>query len=292
MPLTRLLQRSFTGLAERVGGMVELDPVAARLHALASPLFGPKANQTLKDTLYGTWLGHPLHPVLVDLPIGFWTSSCVLDLLGMDKGADATLKLGTVSALGAALSGVAQWYDLQEMDQPRRTGTAHGMLNAAATGSFALSWILRDGDRRRAGHAASTVGLSLATLGGLLGGDLAFRLGIGVSRGAFDEEPAEWTPVADISGLADGELVRLGDLEPPLMVLRRDENIYVTAATCTHVGAPLDEGDLDGTCVTCPWHGSVFDLRDGSVVHGPATVALNAPLVRIREGQVEVRDRA
>ena len=62
------------------------------------------------------------------------------------------------------------------------------------------------------------------------------------------------------------------------------------AATCTHVGGPLDEGERDGTCVQCPWHGSVFDLRDGRVIHGPATSPIRAYETRISEsGQVEVR---
>jgi hypothetical protein len=102
MVLTRLLQKTFAGFAERVGASSALDPVAARLHALAEPVFGSEGNQSLKDALYGTWLGHPLHPAMTDLPIGFWTSSFVLDLAGMERGADITLKLGTVSALGTA----------------------------------------------------------------------------------------------------------------------------------------------------------------------------------------------
>jgi nitrite reductase/ring-hydroxylating ferredoxin subunit/uncharacterized membrane protein len=289
MPLTRLLQKSFTGFAERVGAMPRLDPVAARLHAFTNPVFGAEGNQALKDALYGTWLGHPLHPVMTDLPIGFWTSSFVLDLTGMQRGADLTLKLGTVSALGAAATGYAQWHDLQEMEEPRRIGTLHAMLNIAATGSYALSWILRDTGHRRAGYIASTAGVSLASLGGLLGGDLAYRLGIGVNRGAFEELPAEWTAVAILADLPNGELVRLEDTSVPLIALRTDDGVLVTAALCTHVGAPLDEGDLDGTCVTCPWHGSVFELKDGAVIHGPATTPLESLESRVREGLVEVR---
>jgi nitrite reductase/ring-hydroxylating ferredoxin subunit/uncharacterized membrane protein len=292
MPITRLLQKSFTGFAERVGAMPGLDPVAARLHALANPVFGPDGNQSLKDALYGTWLGHPLHPVMTDLPIGFWTSSFVLDLAGMERGADITLKLGTVSALGTAITGYAQWHDLQEMDEPRRIGTLHAMLNVAAAGSYALSWILRDTGRRRAGYVASTAGMSLASVSGLLGGDLAYRLGIGVSRGAFEDLPAEWTAVAILADLPEGELVRLEETSDPLMALRTGADVRVTAANCTHVGGPLDEGELDGTCVTCPWHGSVFDLEDGTVLDGPATTPLATLETRIRDGLVEVRTGA
>lgn len=289
MSLPRMLQHSFTGFAERTGVMASLDPVANCLHSLVSPVLGPAANRSVKDMLYGTWLGHPLHPVVVDLPIGFWTSSFVLDLLGMERAADTTLRIGTISALGAAATGVAQWYDLQEMDEPRRIGTLHGLFNLAATVSFAGSWILRDTNQRAAGQLASVVGLSLATAGGLLGGDLAYRLGIGVSRDAFAEPATKWTQLAPLADLPDGKLVRLEQGGMPLVALRQGDDVLVTSATCTHVGGPLDEGELDGTCVTCPWHASVFDLRDGGVVHGPATTPLRTLQVRVREGQVEIR---
>jgi nitrite reductase/ring-hydroxylating ferredoxin subunit/uncharacterized membrane protein len=291
VPLTRVLQRSFTGFAEQIGSMAGLDPLAARLHGLLDPLFGSEGNPSLKDALYGTWLGHPLHPVVTDLPIGFWTSSFVLDLAGMERGADITLRLGTISALGAAITGYAQWYDLQELDEPRRIGTFHAAVNIAATGSYAVSWYLRGTDRRRAGYVASAVGMSLASVGGLLGGDLAYRLGIGVNREAFVEQPEEWTPLASFDDLPEGELVRLGDDARPLLALRTGGDVLVTGAACTHVGGPLDEGELEGTCVTCPWHGSVFDLRNGDVLHGPATTPLDVLQTRVRDGQVEVRAR-
>lgn len=289
MPLSRILQRSFTGLAEQTGTMTALDPIAARLHSAVMPLLGPDANQTVKDMLYGTWLGHPLHPVIVDLPIGFWTSSFLLDMLGLEQAADITLKLGTVSALGAAATGAAQWYDLQEMDEPRRIGAVHGLLNAAATAMFAGSWFLRGANRRSAGQMASVIGLSLATAGGLLGGDLAFRLGIGVNRDAFAEPITEWKPIVPLHDLSEGELVRIEQEGMPLVALRKGEEVLVASTNCTHVGGPLDEGTLDGTCVTCPWHGSVFDLRDGTVIHGPATTPLQTMQVRIIDGQVQIQ---
>jgi nitrite reductase/ring-hydroxylating ferredoxin subunit len=131
--------------------------------------------------------------------------------------------------------------------------------------------------------------MSLASVSAVLGGDLAYRLGIGVSRGAFEDLPAEWTSVAILADLPEGELVALEDTSDPLMALRTGDDVRVTAVHCTHLGAPLNEGELDGTCVTCPWHGSVFDLQDGSVLHGPATTPLEKLETRIRDGMVEVR---
>ncbi|MDQ3492323.1 MAG: Rieske (2Fe-2S) protein, partial [Chloroflexota bacterium] len=61
--------------------------------------------------------------------------------------------------------------------------------------------------------------------------------------------------------------------------------------TCTHVGGPLDEGEIGDCSVTCPWHGSVFDLRDASVIHGPATGAGAAYDVRVQSGTISIRSR-
>ena len=266
-----------------------LDDVAKKMHAAWDPLLGPDGPAGIKDALYGTWLGHPLHPVLTDLPIGFWTSSAALDAAGMQRGADITLKLGTLSALATAVTGYAQWHDLQNLETPRRLGTLHAMLNITATALHSTSWLLRNKGERGTGVALSTTGLAIASVSGLLGGDLSYKLGIGVSRVAFNEPPASWHTVTTLDELEDGVLTRIEAGGDPLVLLRNADTVYAASATCTHVGAPLDEGDLSGTCVTCPWHGSEFDLRDGHVVHGPATSPLHAYETRVTEGQVEVR---
>lgn len=292
MPAFRSFGPTIARFSDQVGAMAWLDKPAQKLHTVADPVFGADGVPAIKDALYGTWLGHPLHPLLTDLPIGFWTSSFVLDLMGMPKGADFTLKAGTLAALSASASGVAQWHDLQEMDTPRRIGTLHALLNVSATTSFALSWYLRSRDQRHAGIAASAAGMSLATVAGLLGGDLSFKLGIGVSRVAFEQPDSEWSAVIALTDLEDGHLVRVDHDSGPLVLLRDGDEILAASATCTHVGAPLDKGERDGTCVTCPWHGSVFDLRDGHVVHGPATSPIHAFDTRVTSDQVEVRLQA
>jgi nitrite reductase/ring-hydroxylating ferredoxin subunit/uncharacterized membrane protein len=293
MPLARPIRTSLVHLSDRlVSGLPWLDGVAGKMQAALSPVLGEDGPPTLKDALYGTWLGHPLHPMMTDLPIGFWTSSAVLDLAGKERASDLMLGIGTVSALGAAATGFAQWYDLQEMKAPRRLGALHAVLNVGATTCYAVSWLLRSRDRRGAGLAFSTAGLSLATAGGMLGGDLAYRLGIGVSRVAFEEPPGKWKVVAPESDLEDGVMRRVETDFGAILLLRDSGSILATSATCTHVGGPLDEGKLDGVCVTCPWHGSVFDLRDGLVRGGPATSPLHVFETRVREGQVEVRRRS
>ena len=292
MVIARRTRLDLTNVSDRlVGSLPGLDKAAAILHAVFDPVLGAKGNPLVKDALYGTWLGHPLHPVMTDIPIGFWTSTLVLDAAGMEKSADLMLKLGTVSALGTALSGMAQWHDLQEMKAPRRLGALHAILNVAATASYGVSWMLRGRKSRQAGIVFSTAGFTLATAAGMLGGDLAYRLGIGVSRDAFEEPRGKWTAVVALDELEAGSLRRVTPKRgEPLVLLRDGEAIYAAAATCTHVGGPLDEGTVEDACITCPWHGSLFDLRDGRVIHGPASSPIRAYETRVSEtGQVEVR---
>lgn len=265
-----------------------LDKPAAVLHKAYDPVLSESGIPMLKDALYGTWLGHALHPAVTDIPVGCWTSSLILDIAGMEKGADLTLKVGTIGALGAAVTGAAQWQDLQNLQEPRRLGALHAMMNIAATALYAISWVLRDRGARPAGIAVSLAGYGLASASAMIGGDLSYRLGIGVSRVAFDEPATEWRDAFALGDLEDGALTRIEVDGEAIMLLRDGEKILATSATCTHVGGPLDEGTRDGTCVTCPWHGSEFDLSDGRVIHGPATSPLHVYETRVENGTVQV----
>ena len=291
MAIANRTRLNIATLSERIAATRPwLDKPAAKMHAAWDPLLGPDGPDAIKDALYGTWLGHALHPALVTAPIGFWTSSALLEAAGMQRGADITLKAGTLSALVTAATGYAQWHDVQNIEAPRRIGALHAMLNVTATACYGASWILRNKGERGAGIALSSGGLALVWFSGLLGGDLAYKLGIGVSRVAFFRDPVtEWSAVIGVDDLKEGALQRVENGDDPLVMLKDGGTVYAASATCTHLGGPMDEGERDGTCATCPWHGSVFDLRDGRVIHGPATSPLHAYETRIANGQVEVR---
>lgn len=277
-------------ILSRVSGSLPwLDKPAETLHRLSEPLLGPDGPARVKDFLYGTWLDHPLHASITDVPVGAWTATAVLDLLGNEPAADATLKIGVAGAVASAVTGVPQWFDLQEMEEPRRLGVLHALLNTAALGLYLTSWAQRSNGSRGAGVATAMAGYGLAGASAWIGGHLSFKLGIGVSNNAFEDVPKEWTDVAAIDELPDGQLTRVDLENSPVVLLRDGEYVYAGSATCTHVGGPLDEGERDGTCVTCPWHGSVFDLRDGRVVHGPATTALQAYETQVENGTVQIR---
>jgi uncharacterized membrane protein len=152
-----------------------IDPFAARLTAVSRAL---QRSPRLDAAARGSWLGHPVHPALTDLPIGFWTSAMIVDLVGGPTGATAARRLiawGNVAAVPTAIAGLADERDRSHDD--RRVATAHAALNAAGLLAYVVSWLARRGSHRRVGIVASFVGASLLTAGGHLGGHLVFGSG-------------------------------------------------------------------------------------------------------------------
>jgi nitrite reductase/ring-hydroxylating ferredoxin subunit len=74
-----------------------------------------------------------------------------------------------------------------------------------------------------------------------------------------------------------------------VLLLRRGERIYAIAETCSHLGGPLAEGEIEDLSVICPWHGSRFALDSGQVLDGPATFPQPCFETRVQHGQIEVR---
>ena len=95
----------------------------------------------------------------------------------------------------------------------------------------------------------------------------------------------------DDGELADGQMRCVEADGTAVMVARAGGSLYALSNHCSHRGGPLHEGTLDDTSVTCPWHHSVFDLRDGALIHGPAAYPQPAWDARVREGRIEVRRR-
>ena len=274
-----------------------LEPIADRLQpAIVGALgadgsIGPK----VADLLHGTWLGHPLHVVLTDVPLGSWTAAAVLDVLEektgsstMGRGADAAIALGLAGAAGAAITGLADWSKIGG-GQPRRIGLAHGLLNATATVCYVTSLCLRRTHSRRAGRRFALLGLMVSSVAAYLGGHLVFKEKIGVDHTADHSPPEDFLPVLAEAELREEELRRVQADGMPVLLVRRGQRIYAIAETCAHLGGPLSEGKLEDTAVRCPWHGSRFSLEDGRVLEGPSVHAQPVLDVRVRDGQIEVR---
>ena len=278
-----------TKIDRLMAGMPWLDRTAAVLKTVGEPIAGAAAPRALKDALVGTWFGHPLHPAVVIAPIGFWTSSVVLDVAGEESAADLTLGLGLVTAGAAAVTGIAQWQDAATNLKPRRMGALHASLNTVATGIFVGSLVARRNGSRARGRTLSLLGYAVAGASAHLGGSLSYELGIGVDHAAFDSPPTDWTDVVALADLPDGKPVSVEADGVSILVFRRGETVTAIGDTCPHLGGPLHEGKVDGDCIRCPWHDSVFRLDDGSLVHGPATTPVDAYEVRVADGRVSVR---
>jgi uncharacterized membrane protein len=172
-------------LTERLEGASALDPVIRAVQPLADALVADPAR---RDLLRGTWLGHALHPPLTDVPIGFWTSALVLDLLGGAQARPAAQRLvglGILSALPTAVTGVAEWSATGTRDQ--RVGVVHAVANVAALTLFTASWRARRADRHAAGAALGLVASSALGLGGYLGGHLVSARKVSSRNPAFED---------------------------------------------------------------------------------------------------------
>jgi nitrite reductase/ring-hydroxylating ferredoxin subunit/uncharacterized membrane protein len=258
-----------------------------------------QAGHMVKDFLNGVWLGHPLHPVITDVPIGAWTISELLDLIsaargddaGLDAASDITLGAGIVAAVGAAVTGIVDWSDVG--GSHRRLGMAHALLNVAGLTLNVGSLALRMGNSRGRGAARvlSAAGYLTSALAAYVAGELVYNLGQAVNRDAWVEGPEKYTDVASVDDLKDGKMVKVEYEGRPIVLLKHEDGTHAFEGTCPHYGGPLWEGKLeeDGHVVVCPWHGSHFDVRDGSVVHGPATAPIPCYQVRQRKGRVEIR---
>ena len=155
---------------KRLEAATALDGMAERLQPLADALV---ADPDRAAALRGMWLGHAVHPLLTDLPLGAWVSATVLDLVGGRTSRPAAQRLigfGVLAAVPTAVTGVAEWASTQGGE--RRVGVAHAAANETALLLYVLSWRAR----RRGRHGRGVLlgfaaGLALG-VGGYLGGHL------------------------------------------------------------------------------------------------------------------------
>jgi nitrite reductase/ring-hydroxylating ferredoxin subunit/uncharacterized membrane protein len=266
------------------------DPLSKAVRGLFEAA-GP-AGQQIKNALHGVWLGHPLHPVFTDLPLGAWTTALALDAAadgepGMRRAATFAMGVGLVGALGAALTGLTDWSETD--GQSRRAGLLHGLLNLTATTLFAAAWAKRVNDSHDGGMACAWTGYAVAVGAAYLGGDLVYGQRVGVTH-AEPELPEQFTPVMDSSKLKDNSMACARVGKSDILLVRQNGRVWALAHSCSHRGGPLSEGTLKEGSVICPWHGSEFALEDGRVLNGPATSNQPCLMVRERDGRIEVRE--
>ena len=174
---------------ERLEHSTALDPVVRAVRPLADALV---ADRTRSDLLRGTWLGHALHPLMTDLPIGFWTSSIVLDLVGGPEARPAARRLiglGLLASGPTAVTGWAEWSATGQREQ--RVGVVHATSNVAAIVLFAASWGARRNQQHKRGRTLSLAASSVLGLGGYLGGHLVSARKVSSRHPAFKDGPIQ-----------------------------------------------------------------------------------------------------
>ena len=260
-------------------------------HRWLSALFRPM--RPVKDFLNGTWLGHPVHSALTDLPIGVVTVGIVLDLIGQPIGGDVALLVAVITIVAAAVAGLADYTDTD--GTARLRATVHATLMTTALVLFVVSLVLRAG-----GPADRTIPIVLVVVGYLvmslaaaIGGDLVYLIGTHVNRHAWRGVGAKWLPLelGELPDIPEGGPTKAKAGSNTLVLVRAGERIEALHETCAHAGGPLAEGRLIDGCIECPWHGSRFRLADGHVARGPAMY--DQPSYEVRRGDAgwEVRRR-
>lgn len=277
-------------LVDAVERLAVLDPVGKTAGKKVRDVLG---RGQVKDAISGTWFGHPVHPPLTDVVIGSFLGASLLDLLGAGgKGSERLLGVGLAAAVPTALAGANDWADSEIADDAiRRVGLVHANTNTWALVLFSASLAARRRGAGGRGTVLALAGNAVMAASGYLGGHLSYTRGVGPNQTAFDAGPEEWTAIGEAQSFPNGEPRAALAGDTPVLVLRHGDGIHAIHNRCSHRGCMLDEGEVDGHVVTCACHGSRFDVRDGSVIRGPATAGQPSFDTRESEGQVQIRLR-
>ncbi|PZF90663.1 Rieske 2Fe-2S domain-containing protein [Micromonospora deserti] len=268
-----------------------LDRVGDRLQRAVQATLRP---QRVRDLLHGVPLGHPLHPAMVQVPVGAWISAAILDLLpGQRRAATTLTAVGTASALPSAVAGLNDWAALSR-DQ-RRIGLVHAASNSVGLAFYAGSLAARFTGRHRLGRTLGWLGLGAASAGAYLGGHLAYKQGAQVNQSISElhRMSGGWHPLADMAALPQRQLVTREVDDVSVILYRHGDDVTVMLERCPHQSGPLGQGEVQEinghACVVCPWHGSAFRLNGGEVVHGPSGNDQQVLPTRVRAGVLETR---
>ncbi|HEY1114750.1 MAG TPA: DUF2231 domain-containing protein [Chitinophagaceae bacterium] len=252
--------------------------------------------------------GHPLHPILVALPIGFFISTLVFDLLGYWQDNPELWRTGfnlevagVVTALLAAVPGIVDYFAVVPPgSSAKKRASKHGLLNIVVVILFATVWFYRQGneDAYAIILSAECLGVLLLGISGWLGGTLVHRNQIGIDHRYA--EAGKWKEKHLGNAEGEVEVARVEELKINHMMLvhaggkrivigRTEEGYAAFDDYCTHKGGTLADGALICGTVQCPWHGSQFDVRTGVVKAGPARTPIQTYLLREADGVLYLR---
>jgi nitrite reductase/ring-hydroxylating ferredoxin subunit len=151
------------------------------------------------------------------------------------------------------------------------------------------SAILRLTGQRRSAIVLAATAYALVTYAAYIGGELAYSSAIGINHVALEGGSDDFVAVLDEKELRQRQPVRVDVQGIAAVVVKDGSTIYAIAATCSHLGGPLDEGRYEDGVIYCPWHNSGFRMCDGCVVNSPAVYGQPTFAVRTRNGKIELR---
>jgi nitrite reductase/ring-hydroxylating ferredoxin subunit len=270
------------------------DGTARLMDAIYGRLGRP--GKLLQDFLNGSWLGHSLHPVVVDVVVGGSTAALLLQLLSWFGVADLrvailwVLALTWLAGLSAIVSGLTDFKDTATGDERHVVGL-HGLINIVATIILIGAFLALLAEADALGGWLIVAGFAVLSVGAFIGGHVVFKYGYMVNHNAFERarKAREFTAVLPAAELAEATPTKVMLSTTALVVVRRGDLVFALKETCSHAGGPLAQGTVEGYTVVCPWHASAFRLSDGAVRHGPATTRQVAYRARINADQVEVQ---
>jgi nitrite reductase/ring-hydroxylating ferredoxin subunit/uncharacterized membrane protein len=293
MESARVIKRLIKGVEDQEWLQQASDTIEENVVVVAYERLG-EAQWPVRNVLHGSFLGHPLHPLLTDIPTGAWTTAFVLDSADalfdrreLGPGADAAITLGLIGGSAAAITGLTDWKHTKGGTQ--RTGLVHGFLNIGAAAFYTASLLARRSGARGVGQVLAGMGFTLTLTGAYLGGELVFDRLVGTTRVQAPGEPEDFTPIAAVDDLEEDTPHQFEVNDVPVVVVRSNGNVYALSDICAHLGRPLSKGEVHDGCIVCPAHSSTFKLENGAVVHGPSAYPQPTFDVRIRDGQVEIR---
>ena len=250
---------------------------------------------------------HPIHPMLVVLPLGLFLGSWIFDLIGKATNNELLWAAsyycaiaGIIGGFCAAIPGVIDWYNVvPPRSSAKSRGLLHGGLNTLVLVAFIVIAIHRSSSIAEPGAfelVLMTLAIIVLGISGWLGGTLAYRNQIGVDHryagsGSWKERALEsWErPACNQSELSEGQMMLVRVKDERVVIGRCSEGIVAFGDHCTHKGGPLSDGALVGCTVQCPWHGSQFDIHTGRVVAGPAKNKIDVYDIETRSGEVYVQ---
>lgn len=249
--------------------------------------------------------GHPLHPILVCFPIAFYTGTLLFDILAKTYSPEFlftafNLEIAALISAGiAAIPGIIDYiYTVPPRSSAKKRGTKHALSNVAVIAFFGAALYYRTGNEMPNLNiliALEGAGELLLLMAGWLGGTLVYRNQIGVDpryadagkwkEKYFDKDEGE-IEVGDVNELKINQMMLLHVGERRVVIARSEQGFAAFDDHCTHRGGSLAGGSMICGTVQCPWHGSQFNVHDGTIKAGPAKLPIVTYALREDNGKL------